>query len=100
MPDAGTGEAVDNADTQLLSSSSRVFHFFDAAFVHASRVTISPDIVRQNGLVTSINVIQNALPDQMVADGVQFQVVLIQQISLFLAITVIRQSFGDFEVVA
>ena len=66
MPDAGARKAIYYAHTDFLSGSSRVFHFFDAAFVNASGVTITPDIFRQNAFVTLVDVIQNTLPNKMI----------------------------------
>ena len=61
MPDAGSGEAVDHADAELLSGAGGVLHFLDGAFVDAGGIAVTPDVLGENGLVPLIDVIEDGL---------------------------------------
>jgi hypothetical protein len=67
---------------------------------HAGRIAIAPDIFRQDGFVTSINVVQNRLAYQMIRDCKQLQIVLFEQFAFASAVGVIGQSLVDFKMVA
>src|SRR5690606_5223478 len=49
MPDAGTGETIHYRHAKLLRGAGRVLQFFNGPLIHSSRITISPDVIRQNG---------------------------------------------------
>jgi hypothetical protein len=95
VPDARTGEAVDDGDAQSLRGSGRVLHFFNRPFVHAVGLAVSPDVFRKDRLVF----VEDGLPDEVVRDGEQFEVILFQQLALAGAVRVFRQRLGHLEVV-
>ena len=51
VPDARTGEAVDDVQPQLLGRPGGVFQFFGGPGAHAGRVAVAPDVRRQDRLV-------------------------------------------------
>ncbi len=51
VPDAGAGEPVDDADAEFLSRASRVLQLFGRPFVDASRIAVTPNVVRQDCLM-------------------------------------------------
>ena len=48
--------------------------------MHPLGITIAPNIIRKDGPVTFIDLVAHRLPNQMGRDGIQLQVILLQQI--------------------
>ncbi len=65
MPNARTGKAVDDFDTELLCCSRSCFQLFNRSFVHTFRISISPNVRRQNRFVTRVNDVTNRLTNEM-----------------------------------
>ena len=75
-------------------------HFFGGPGVDAGRIAVAPDVRRQDGLVPRVDLVQHGLADQVGADGVQLQVVALQQVASAGAIAVVGQRLVDLEMVA
>ena len=100
VPDARAGEAVDDADAQLLRRAGRVLQFFGGPGVDAGRIAVAPHVRRQDRLVPLVDRVEHGLADQVRADGVDLQVVALQQVAAAGAIAVVGQRLVDFEMVA
>ena len=51
VPDARAGEAVDDADAELLGGAGRVLHVLGRAAIDAGRIAVAPHVRRQDRLV-------------------------------------------------
>lgn len=100
MPDAGTGEAVDHADAELLSGAGGVLHFFDGAFVDAGGIAVTPDVFGENGFVALVDVIEDGLTDEVIGNREELQVVFFQEFPFAVAVGVVGQCFVDFEMIS
>src|SRR5262249_28620189 len=54
-PERRAGEASDDADADSLSSTGGRHHLFRGPLLHAKRVAVSPDVIRQESLVTAVD---------------------------------------------
>ena len=65
MPDGAAREPVDHLDTQLLGRLGRVDNLLGRSLADAFRLTVTPNILRQNRLVTLVDVVAYRLARQM-----------------------------------
>ncbi len=100
VPNARTGEAVDDADSQLPGGPGGVFHGLGCPGIHARRIAIAPDVRRQDRLMAGVDRVQHRLAHQVVADGKDLQAVPLQDSPLTAAIARIRQGLVHLEVIA
>ncbi len=100
VPDRAAGEAVDDADAELLGRPGGVDHVLRSPLLDAFRLAVAPDLGREDGLVTLVDVVADALADQVVRDGEHLQPVLVEHRPLGLAVLVVLEGLVDLEVVA
>src|SRR5690606_41290316 len=74
-----------------------VRHLPDGSLAHAIRIALSPDSVRQNGLVPLIDSITHRLPDQVIADRPDTEPMTFQKLPARADITIILQGAIDLE---
>ncbi len=53
---------------QPLRRPGGVFHRLGRPGIHAGRIAVAPHVRRQDRLVTGVDVVQDRLPDQVIAD--------------------------------
>src|SRR5262245_39861119 len=82
MPDARPGKAVDDAHAELLSGPGGVFHLFGGALVDSVGLAVAPDVLGENGFVPGVDRVEHRLPDEVVRDGEELQVVLLKELAL------------------
>jgi hypothetical protein len=99
-PDAGPRKSIDNGNPQLLRGTRGVFKFFCRAQIDAVRLAVAPYMRWQDRAVPLINHVQDRLAHQVRADGVQLQIVPIQQIQPLGAVPVIADRLIDFKMIA
>ena len=78
MPDAAAGETIDHVDAKLLSRSCCIFHFLRGALVDSSRVAVSPNVLRQDRLMTLVDIVQDSLAGKVSTNGMTLQTRIIQ----------------------
>ena len=100
MPDARSGEAVDDADAQLLGRPGGVLHLFDGAATDAVRLTVPPDMIRHDPFVPRVDIVEDALSDEVIGDRKQLQVVLLQEVAFTAAVGIVGDRLVDLEMVA
>ena len=98
MPDAGTGEAVDDADAETLGGVGGFDQFFSSALADAFGVAVAVDVVREDLGVAGVDVIADGLADEMGGDGVALEACVLELSALGIAIGLV--SLGDLEVVS
>ena len=57
VPDARTGETVDNANAELLGGAGRILELFGCATVDAAGIAVAPHVRRQNRAVPLIDAV-------------------------------------------
>ena len=100
VPDARPGEAIDHRHTQLAGGAGGVLHFLGSPLIHLGGVAIAPDVVGQNGLVADVDIVADRLAHQVVRDGEQLEVVLLEQFAFAGAVGVVGERLLDFEVIS
>ena len=106
VPDGGTGEAVDDglAGTlrlvghvsltgveELAGRLSGQGHLSARALADAFRITITPDVRREDALVAFVDIVADGLADEVRGDGVAGEAVLGQQFPLVLAVVLVAE---------
>ncbi len=89
VPDTGSGEPIDDTDTNLFRSSRCILHRCGCSFIDTFRLAVAPNGWGEDRLVTGIDVVAHRLPNQMIGDGEELQIVLVEQVSLAAAIAII-----------
>jgi hypothetical protein len=79
------------------AGARRVLHLLGSALSHPLRIAIPPDACRNDCLVTLIDTVAYALPDQVVADGKALQSVLFEQFALLADVAVRLERLIDLE---
>ena len=101
MPDARSGETVDHADAQLRCAARAAFFMSSAARVFTPAGSPSPQMYGgQDRLVPGIDVVQDRLARQVIADREHLHAVFLQRLPLAIAVARIGHRLGDLEVVA
>ena len=79
LPDGGAGEADDGVHAEGLGEPGGVLHFLGGAGADAFGVAVAPDFGPDDGLVPEVDgVIANGLALEVVGDGPDLEVVLLQ----------------------
>ncbi len=99
VPDARTGEAVDDAHSESLRRASGILHRLGCSMVDPFRIPVSPDLGRQYGAMPLINNVQHSLAHEVITDRKDLHVVLLQQFAFTLAVAVVGQRLVDFEMI-
>ncbi len=84
----------------FLAARAVFFSSSAALALHAGRIAVAPDVLRQDRLMAQVDRIQNGLADQVIAEREHLQAVLGQRLPLTLAVAGIGHRLGDLEVVA
>jgi hypothetical protein len=100
MPDRAAGKTVDDFNAELLCGLRGIDNTFGRPLANTLGVAVTPDVLRQNRLVTFIDIIADGLAYKMRRDCKDLQTVVYKKLTLGLAITIITKSLIDFEVVA
>src|SRR3990172_1982079 len=100
MPDRAARETVYNPNAQFLRSLRRIDNALRRTLLHPFRLSVAPNIRRQDRFVTAVNIIANRLADQMSRNRKNLQPVLLQQLTLRLAVPVVRKRLINLEVVS
>ena len=100
VPDARAGEAIDHPDAELLGGPGGVLHFLDGPAADAVGFAVTPDVGGNNSLVAGVDIVEDALADEVVGDGKQFEIVFFEQVAFAAAIRVVGDCFVDFKMVA
>src|SRR5690606_11255327 len=78
VPDAGAGEAVDDANAELLRGAGGRLHFLGGALVDAIGLAVAPDVGRQDRLMAFVDDVADRLANEVIADRVALQAVAIE----------------------
>ena len=100
VPDARAGETVDHLDAELLRRAGGVLHVLGRASADALRPAVAPDVGGQDRLVPGVDMVQDRLAGQVVADGKHRHAVPLQQAPLALAVVGFGDGPGHLEVIA
>ncbi len=77
-----------------------VFYFVRGAAIDGLGITVAPNVRRQNRFVADVDVVAHRLANEVRTDGVQLQIVFLQQFALALAVAGVGNGFVDFEMIA
>src|SRR5690606_4392514 len=100
VPDARAREAVDDGDAELPGGLGGVDHLLRGPAADALRVSVAPEAVGEDGLVPVVDRIADALPDEVVGDGVADEAVALELGPLGVAVAGFGEGAVDLEVVA
>ena len=100
VPDRAAGKAVDDLDAELLGGLGGVDHVLRGPLPDTLGLAVAPDLGRNDALVTPVDVVADALADQVVRDGEHLQAVLVEHRPLGLAVVVVLEGLVHLEVVA
>ncbi len=85
-------------DAETLRGLRGLLHFLRGALAHAFGIAVAVDVVGQDLLVARVDVVAHGLADEVGADGVALQPVLLEQGALGVAVFLV--GLGDFKVIA
>src|SRR5690606_30129085 len=101
VPDGRAGEPDDGLDAELGRGPRGVLHLLGGALPYAFGVAVAPDARGQDPLVPLVDrVVADGLPDEMVGDRPDLEVVLLQRLQLARDVGVVGQGLVHLEVVA
>src|SRR5437868_5753229 len=64
-PDLRSGESIDDIDAQVFGRIRSFDDLVSRTFLYIFRLAVAPDVRRQNGFMTLVNIITHSLPDEM-----------------------------------
>jgi len=100
MPDRAAGEAGDHAHTQRLRGAGGVRQLLGRALAYPLGLPVTPDVRGHHGLVAFVDRVAYGLTHQVVADGVEREAVVGEQLTALLGVVGFRDGAAYVEVIA
>ena len=100
VPDRRSGESSHRGNTKHCGCPGSIHHLFRGTLAHSLWLTITPNVSGENVLMARIYWIAYSLTDEVITDGVTFQIILIENIPAGLDILWLCNGTLHFKVVA
>ena len=109
MPDARTGEAVDDGRElfspgprvdELPAGLRRVDHLLGGALADTLGLSITVDLLGKDRRVALVDIVTDRLPDKMVRDCIRTQAMFLEDLPAPGAVAIIAEGLTDLEVVS